>query len=437
MSQYKTENVTDYSPAVYDNEIDELSTGPAEQDQAPHMVIDEVCLIRYDGSESRVVIPPYVTSIKPNAFKECKTVREVIIPDSITVIPEGTFEKCTKLEMVKLPECLEMIGSSAFKDCINLTDMSLPSSVQKIGSDAFLNTDRLNYETLFEKPAISGKSIRISDSWFENEYRLVCERLTPKSDTIYNRGIFGVVYRFISKNLAMVIIVLLLLTACRIAIRLELISKSSPPEIESSEKDDKLYKNMAVRAVRDCLEYQPLSYSRIVELLIQGGYTEEEAHYGADHCGADWNEQALKRAGEYLEYSLFSYTRLVDFLGQYDGFSKEEAVYAADHCGADWNKQAVKKAEFTLENVSYSYTGLVDVLTDYGFTDDEAIYGADHCGADWNEQAAKAAKKYLNSSSGKSYEEVVAYLTEQAGFTYDEAVNGINSAVTQYMNDQN
>mgnify|MGYP004482168685 CR=1 FL=1 len=85
---------------------------------------------------------------------------------------------------------------------------------------------------------------------------------------------------------------------------------------------------------------------------------------------------ALASALSYLKYMPFSYTGLIEQL-EYEKFSTEDATYAADHCGADWNEQAAKCAESYLSHMSFSYDGLVEQLEYEGFTHDQAVYGAD------------------------------------------------------------
>ena len=60
---------------------------------------------------------------------------------------------------------------------------------------------------------------------------------------------------------------------------------------------------------------------------------------------------------------------------KYEGFTEEEATYGADNCGADWNEQAAKKAQQYLELTSFSRSGLIDQLKYEGFTSDQAAYG--------------------------------------------------------------
>ena len=70
----------------------------------------------------------------------------------------------------------------------------------------------------------------------------------------------------------------------------------------------------------------------------------------------------------------FSYTGLIEQL-EYEGFSHQEAVYGADHCGANWKEQAVKKAKEYLKYSSFSKDGLIEQLEYEGFTYDQVVYG--------------------------------------------------------------
>ena len=57
----------------------------------------------------------------------------------------------------------------------------------------------------------------------------------------------------------------------------------------------------------------------------------------------------------------FSYSGLIDQL-EYEGYSSEEAEYAAKNCGADWNEQAVLSAKQYLKTMSFSEDGLIEQL---------------------------------------------------------------------------
>ena len=72
--------------------------------------------------------------------------------------------------------------------------------------------------------------------------------------------------------------------------------------------------------------------------------------------------------------SSFSFSGLVEQL-EYEGFSHEDAVFAVENCGADWNEQAAKKAQSYLDFMSFSREGLIGQLEFEGFSREQAEYG--------------------------------------------------------------
>lgn len=85
-------------------------------------------------------------------------------------------------------------------------------------------------------------------------------------------------------------------------------------------------------------------------------------------------QNAMRTTANYLDYTAFSYSGLVDQL-EFEGYSTEDATFAVDHCGADWNEQAAKKAQDYLDFMSFSRSGLIDQLEFEGFTREQAEYG--------------------------------------------------------------
>ena len=102
--------------------------------------------------------------------------------------------------------------------------------------------------------------------------------------------------------------------------------------------------------------------------LVSEGSTSYTVSSGERH--------ALQKASEYLDVMAFSYTGLIEQL-EYEGFSHYEAVYGADNCGADWNEQAALKAQEYLDVMSMSKSQLIEQLEYEGFTPQQARYGAD------------------------------------------------------------
>lgn len=88
---------------------------------------------------------------------------------------------------------------------------------------------------------------------------------------------------------------------------------------------------------------------------------------------------AVITARNYISTMGFSYSGLIDQL-EFDQFSHEDAVYGADNCGADWNEQAARRASEYMQTMPFSRGGLIDQLKFEGFTDEQATYGADSVG---------------------------------------------------------
>lgn len=88
----------------------------------------------------------------------------------------------------------------------------------------------------------------------------------------------------------------------------------------------------ALAKAKDYLAFMPFSYSGLINQLEFEGYTTSEATYGADHCGADWNEQAAEKAKDYLDFMAFSRQGLIDQL-KYEGFTDAQAIYGVTAVG--------------------------------------------------------------------------------------------------------
>lgn len=92
-------------------------------------------------------------------------------------------------------------------------------------------------------------------------------------------------------------------------------------------------------------------------------------------AGSFENQNALKAAQRYLEFTPFSHDGLVKQL-EFEHFSHEAAVYAADHCGADWTRQAELAAKRYLSVMPFSRESLIDQLVFDGYTRSQAESGA-------------------------------------------------------------
>jgi hypothetical protein len=85
-------------------------------------------------------------------------------------------------------------------------------------------------------------------------------------------------------------------------------------------------------------------------------------------------QNAISSAQSYLDYSGFSRTGLIGQL-EYEGFSTEEATFGADNAGADWNAEAAETAQQYLDYSSFSREGLYDQMAYEGFLPAEIEFG--------------------------------------------------------------
>ncbi|WP_159449219.1 Ltp family lipoprotein [Demequina sp. NBRC 110055] len=135
----------------------------------------------------------------------------------------------------------------------------------------------------------------------------------------------------------------------------------------------------AVRQAESYLDYTAFSRDGLVDQLEYEGFSHDDAIYGADNAGADWNEQAVLSAESYLDYTAFSKSGLIDQL-EYEGFTKKQAEHGVAGITVDWNEQAALSAESYLDYQAFSRSGLIDQLTYEGFTSEQATYGVDQAG---------------------------------------------------------
>lgn len=88
---------------------------------------------------------------------------------------------------------------------------------------------------------------------------------------------------------------------------------------------------------------------------------------------------ALISAKQYLNTMAFSYSGLIEQL-EYEGYTNSEAIYAVNNCGADWYEQAELSAKEYLDVMPFSRQGLIEQLEYEGFTHSQAVYGVEQNG---------------------------------------------------------
>lgn len=107
--------------------------------------------------------------------------------------------------------------------------------------------------------------------------------------------------------------------------RLNNVSKTTESKITTGQKN-------ALETAKKYIDILDFSYEGLINQLEYEKYTHEEAVYGADNCGADWNAEAANMARKYLDLMPMSRDELIDQL-LYEGFTQEQAEYGAQAAG--------------------------------------------------------------------------------------------------------
>ena len=83
------------------------------------------------------VVMPNVKEIGENAFRCCKSLREIVSSVPLNLIGDGAFGGCTSLTRITQRIEAKVLGEEAFSDCDKLTQIHLTDSVRKIGKECF------------------------------------------------------------------------------------------------------------------------------------------------------------------------------------------------------------------------------------------------------------------------------------------------------------
>lgn len=98
-------------------------------------------LIRYNGKNSKFIIPEGVEAIADGAFRTYSSwstdvLEEIVFPNSIKSIGSSAFSGRNGIKEINLPEGLESIADGAFSNCSGVERISLPASLKSIGAKA-------------------------------------------------------------------------------------------------------------------------------------------------------------------------------------------------------------------------------------------------------------------------------------------------------------
>ncbi len=94
-------------------------------------------LLKYLGSESRVVVPEGITRIAERAFAGNEAIDRVLLPESLEEIGAEAFCGCLLLQTIPFPKQLRRIGTGAFEHCVKLLRVQLPPFLHQIEDRTF------------------------------------------------------------------------------------------------------------------------------------------------------------------------------------------------------------------------------------------------------------------------------------------------------------
>lgn len=86
----------------------------------------------------KIFLPPTVTHIGREAFRECGWLKSIRLPKDLIFIGDGAFFGCWELRSVSCPAGLVAIGDGAFEECFSLNKVKFNKGLKAIGAGAFL-----------------------------------------------------------------------------------------------------------------------------------------------------------------------------------------------------------------------------------------------------------------------------------------------------------
>ncbi|MCL2323723.1 MAG: leucine-rich repeat domain-containing protein, partial [Oscillospiraceae bacterium] len=133
-TEYEIKGLTDNAPPIVEFIHKEVLS---------NFFISGTTLIKYRGSEERVVVPYGITAISERAFSGNEIIDRVVLPDTVKEIHEEAFADCVLMQTINLPESLEVIYESAFENCVKLIRIEIPEFITKIRKSTFSRCKKL------------------------------------------------------------------------------------------------------------------------------------------------------------------------------------------------------------------------------------------------------------------------------------------------------
>lgn len=88
-------------------------------------------LIKYQGEDRFISVPPEISVIGCGAFEYNRTLDTVVLQEGVKEIGEKAFYECTTLSVIHIPASIRVIHPNAFNSCRKLCRVMLPGHLLK------------------------------------------------------------------------------------------------------------------------------------------------------------------------------------------------------------------------------------------------------------------------------------------------------------------
>ena len=159
------------------------------------------------------------------------------------------------------------------------------------------------------------------------------------------------------------------------------------------------------------------------------GFDHADTVFALEQTKADYKEQAVIRAKNILGLGALSKPLLKDELTDYAGFTPTEAQYAIDNCGANWTDQAKKRAAYLISKDAYSALTLGNAIYSEGFESGDVTAAIEQFTEDdWKAEALEMAQAAYSTAFDYYYGPTIADCISDLvskGFTTSQASYGV------------
>ena len=123
-------------------------------------IIKDDKLLKYNGKDSKVIVPDGIKKINDDCFRNCSTLTSIIMPKSVVSIGSFAFSRCSALTNITISNGLKIIGDGAFFECNSLKKVNYTGTVD--------DWCEIIFDSIFANPINFSNSLYINDELVVN-----------------------------------------------------------------------------------------------------------------------------------------------------------------------------------------------------------------------------------------------------------------------------